>query len=101
MKNHTYLGIKSHVICINTNTGREVWRCKIKRSPLINVAVDGDVVIAHSRGILYGIERSSGKLLWENGLRGLGYGYCMIATEGGSTNQQLQQAIQYSIKTND
>ena len=65
----------------------------MKYSSLINVVVKGNQVIAYSRGVIYGIDRVSGKLLWQNGLRGLGYGYCIIATEENLSNQQTQQAV--------
>ncbi len=93
MKYHIYLGIKKYVVCIDTRNGSEVWRCDVRYSSLINVVVKGHQVIAYSRGVIYGIDRVSGKLLWQNGLRGLGYGCCIIATEENSRNQQIQQAV--------
>ena len=92
-KNLVYLGMKAYVVCINVLTGQEVWRSKIKRSQLISVIVEERVVIAYSRGHLFGLDRTSGELLWENTLPGLGYGYCFLATENSDSSPQINTTV--------
>ena len=88
MSDCIYLGVKCFVVCINKKNGRELWRTKVKSSSLITIVVDGDIVVAHAGGELSGIDKQTGKKLWENGLSGLGYGHCMIATESSDSSQQ-------------
>lgn len=69
-----------HVVCIEMATGKEIWRTKVKRGQIISVVVEEDLIVAHAGGELFGLDRSSGKLPWNNDLTGLGYGYCFMAT---------------------
>jgi len=99
-----YIGIKAHVVCIEMATGREVWRTKVKRSQIISVVVEEDLIVAHAGGELFGLDWSSGKILWKNGLSGLGYGYCYMATESGNSSAQLHNtvaAISHSDSSNN
>lgn len=100
MEEHIYLGVKKFVVCINKQTGEEVWRTAVKSSELITLVVDGPLVIAHARGVLFGISRHDGRILWQNGLTGLGYGHCIIATEGSSSAAQTQHAAASIIAKN-
>lgn len=88
-----YLGIKSYVVCIEMATGKEVWRTKVKRGQIISVVVEEDLIVAHAGGELFGLDRSSGKLLWNNTLSGLGYGYCFMATENSNTSAQMHNTV--------
>ena len=97
MKDHVYLGIHKHVLCIDKRTGREIWRTELKRTDLVTVAVSEDIILAHAGGELFGLRANDGKILWKNNLPGLGYGYCIIATDASGTvaqaaAQQTQQA---------
>ena len=92
-KNLVYLGMKAYVVCINVLTGEEVWRSKVKRSQIISVIVEEKIVIAHSGGHLFGLDRNSGQLLWKNTLPGLGYGYCFLATENSDSSSQINNTV--------
>ena len=76
-----FLGIKGHVVCLNKKTGSELWRKKLRSSTITNIIFDGDSVLAYSNGHLFSLDPDTGDQLWENQLNGLGYGYCMIASE--------------------
>ena len=72
-----YIGIKTSVLAIRTDTGEQIWRTDLKRGAgmaLITLQVDGDVVYAGSAGEIYCLDRSSGNTLWHNPLKGLGQG---------------------------
>ncbi|WP_028774526.1 PQQ-binding-like beta-propeller repeat protein [Shewanella waksmanii] len=76
-----YLGINSHVICINKADGTEVWKTKLKRSTVTNVCYENDRVFAYSGGHLFCLDVSDGTVIWENALKGMGFGTCIIASE--------------------
>lgn len=84
MKDHVYLGIHKHVLCIDKRTGREIWRTELKRSHLVTVTVSDDIILAHAGGHLFGLRAADGSILWKNELPGLGYGYCVIATDAST-----------------
>ncbi|MDB4288266.1 PQQ-like beta-propeller repeat protein [Akkermansiaceae bacterium] len=97
MKNDTYLGIKGHVVCIDTVTGQEVWRRHLKSGYLTTLSVGEERIIAHPKGDLFGLRRATGEILWRNPLTGLGYGNCIIASNDPNTDVVLaaqQQAQQ-------
>ncbi|WP_193213318.1 PQQ-binding-like beta-propeller repeat protein [Luteolibacter marinus] len=97
MKDRIYLGIHKHVVCIDQRSGEEIWRTELKRSHLVTVVLCDDMVIAHAGGHLFGLRASDGHLLWKNELAGLGYGYCIIASDAATSAEtaaalQIQQA---------
>jgi len=72
-----YIGIKTSVLAIRTDTGEEIWRTDLKRGAgmtLIMLQLDGDVVYAGAAGEIYCLDRSTGDILWHNPLKGLGQG---------------------------
>lgn len=88
-----FVGAYSHVVALQKQTGKEVWRCKLKGGlgsgdSFVALLVEGNLLYAHSRGKLYCLEATSGRCLWENGLRGLGYGFASIAVEGRAASPQ-------------
>ena len=95
MNQRIYLGISSHVICIERETGREIWRIQLRQGKITNVAVCGDMVVAYSGGFLLGLRAEDGEVLWENELPGLGYGYCIIA--GDSSPAVFAAAFQNQL----
>jgi outer membrane protein assembly factor BamB len=81
---------------LDPETGAEFWRTKIKGSNFVNVAVHKDRVLATTGGEVFCLDRSSGRLLWHNPLRGLGLGLVTVATDSSSGQAsvlaaQLQQ----------
>jgi len=89
-----FLGIKGHIVCLNKQTGEELWRKKLRSSTLTNIVFDGDSLHAYCRGHMFGLNPDTGDILWENELHGLGYGYCMIASEGSNNHAQAISAAQ-------
>lgn len=76
-----FLGINGYVVCLKKNTGEELWRTKLKSSTIVNVYSDERRVFAHAGGHLFCLNIADGSLVWENPLKGLGYGTCIIASE--------------------
>ena len=79
MNDQLFIGIKGHVVCIDKNSGREIWRNHLKKSSLTNLTLDGDRIFAHAGGHLFCLRASDGLIQWNNPLTGMGYGYCLFA----------------------
>ncbi len=45
-----------------------------------------DTVIAASNGKLYALDPLTGKLLWKDGLKGMGYSLCCLASNQNETD---------------
>ena len=67
------------MVCLEKSTGREVWRRKLRRSTITNVVKDDSLIFAYAHGHVYGLDAKTGLGVWENGMSGLGYGYCIFA----------------------
>ncbi|WP_088331379.1 PQQ-binding-like beta-propeller repeat protein [Lacimicrobium sp. SS2-24] len=102
--NDLFLGIHSHVVCINKSDGNEVWRVKLKRANLTNVCYEDNHVYAYAGGHLFCLSAKDGTILWENPLKGLGYSTCIIANAHQSSSVvssqvAAQQAVAVSGAT--
>lgn len=75
-----YIGIAGTVLALDRGTGAEKWRAKLKGSDFVNVVLEGDQILAATKGELFCIDAASGQVLWNNALRGLGLGVMTIAT---------------------
>lgn len=90
-----YLGMAGQIICLDRNSGDEIWRTKLKSSSsLTNLIQNHDRIIAYAGGHIFCLDANSGDILWENELKGLGYGYCMIAGAQQSSGDAQAQAHQ-------
>ena len=67
------------MVALDRSTGSEVWRTKLKGSDFVNVALDGDLVLASARGQVFCLDASSGSVRWQNELKGLGLGLVAFA----------------------
>ena len=96
MDDTIYIGMKGAVMALERNTGKERWRTHLKSSHFVVVVLDGDLLIAHTKGELFGVDAKTGEILWKNGLEGMGYGYATVASRNIS-QQQTVAAIQQII----
>jgi len=86
-----YVGIKTHVLALDRNSGAEIWRTQLPAKyrtsgSLVNVVRDAEGLFATSAGEIFALDPSDGSLLWHEPLKGLGSGLTTIATDlGGST----------------
>jgi outer membrane protein assembly factor BamB len=80
-----YVGVKGNVIALDRATGEEIWSARLKGSDFVNVVLDGDVVLATTKGEVFCLEAATGILRWQNELPGLGWGLVTIATASGSS----------------
>ena len=84
--NKLFLGINNHVVCLSKKTGEQLWKTKLKSSSITNVYYENENVFAYSGGHLYCLTISDGSIVWENPLKGFGYGTCIIASEHQNTS---------------
>ncbi len=72
--NNLIIGVGGHVVAIDSTTGTEVWRTKLKGSDIVTLVLQDGRVYAGARGELFCLDASSGSILWRNNLKGLGMG---------------------------
>jgi outer membrane protein assembly factor BamB len=72
------------IVCLDIESGRELWRHDLPRSVHTSVAADAFSVYACSRdGSVYAIDRTSGKLRWKTGIGGAITSAPAVAAQGG------------------
>ena len=89
-----YMGVKGTVVAVDVATGKERWRTYVRSSTITNVAPCDKVVLVYAKGHLFGLDKENGRILWENQLEGLGYGYGIIGVEGGQSAAATSAAAQ-------
>ena len=80
-----YFGVHGEVVAVDRATGQELWHTKLAGSDFVNLLLDGDRIIATTKGNAFCIDPATGQLLWRNDLPGMGLGLVSIATASGST----------------
>jgi len=95
--NLLFVGAKNSVNALDRTNGNFVWTTQLKRSGLsstefVNLHVDGHQVFAHTGGELYCLEISTGRILWTNPLKGLGFGIATLTTTDAKTSLTAAQA---------
>lgn len=69
-----HIGVGSHVVAIQTSSGEELWRTKLKGTSYVTLHRDGDLIFAGASGELWCLDASNGEIRWHNKLKGLGLG---------------------------
>jgi outer membrane protein assembly factor BamB len=80
------IGIKGTVLALERSTGAEVWRTQLKGMDFVNLALDGEQIMATTSGEVWCLDPRNGSVLWLNQLKGLGRGIVALATGSSSTN---------------
>lgn len=73
-KGQLVIGVGGYAVCLDSATGTEMWRTKLKATSIVTVSVSGNRVFAGAGGELFCLDPGSGNLLWRNKLKGLGLG---------------------------
>ena len=71
--NAVILGVGGHVVALDTTTGSELWRTKLKGSDFVTISIQDGRIYAGARGEVFCLD-SAGMILWHNNLKGLGLG---------------------------
>jgi outer membrane protein assembly factor BamB len=91
-RNILVIGSNGYVSAIAGDTGNELWRTKLRKGLLggsygaeVSVILDDNKIFAGCAGRLYCLEASTGVILWENEMPGLGHNVISLARPGIST----------------
>ena len=68
------VGIGGHAVAIDTGSGAEIWRTKLKGNSFVTVWHAEGRVYAGAGGEVFCLDESVGSILWRNPLKGLGLG---------------------------
>ena len=86
------IGCNGFVLSINSITGEENWRVKLRSGVLsssrgsdVSVLVNGTMVYAGCRGRIYALSMTDGAILWQNELSGIGFNEVALAMQGVNT----------------
>ncbi|HEX5107007.1 MAG TPA: PQQ-binding-like beta-propeller repeat protein [Vicinamibacterales bacterium] len=79
-----YIGVGGHVVAIDTTTGEELWRTKLKRSSYVTILVRPGAIYGAASGELFCLDPATGTIRWQNRLPGLGTGIIAFGDNGPS-----------------
>jgi outer membrane protein assembly factor BamB len=74
---------------LSRSTGQEIWSVSLPGSGFVTLLVDEDLVLAATRGEVFGLEAATGRILWTNNMPGQGYGVASIATATRASSAAL------------
>lgn len=86
------IGVGGHAVAIDTSTGTELWRTKLKRTSFVTVHQVGSRIYAGAGGELFCLDAATGHVLWRNKLKGLGLGVVAFAASDDVVSQAALQA---------
>src|SRR5882724_2667062 len=75
-----FIGIKGSVVALHRGTGEQVWATDLKGSDFVNVMVAQGQLLATCYGEIFCLDPLTGNGLWNNRLKGFGYGLATMAT---------------------
>jgi outer membrane protein assembly factor BamB len=75
-----YVGIKNSVVALDSATGAEMWRAKLKGSDFVTVLFDGQSLVAANAGEVFALDPKNGSVLWHNNMKGLGLDIVSLAS---------------------
>lgn len=77
-----YIGTHGHVTAVRKTSGRRVWSTSLPKTgyDLVTLLIEDGQLFAVSKGYLFALDPQTGRVLWTNGLKGLGHGFATLAT---------------------
>jgi len=87
-----FIGIGGHVVAIDSATGTELWRAKLKTSQFVTIMPMQSRVLAGAGGELFCLDARTGELLWRNKLKGLGLGLLSFGGSETAVAAMMEQA---------
>lgn len=89
------LATKGTVLALHRETGQRLWETKLKSSwggDYVSLVADERKVFAHTKGEVFCLDLFSGRMLWSDGLSGLGYNLASLALPGSPEAQSSVHA---------
>ena len=86
-----FVGLRGYVIALHRDTGEIVWSCSELNSGAITLLLDGDRLIASTNGYIYCLDSMTGRVVWNNPLRGYGIGIAHLVSVHGQSSQTVNQ----------
>ncbi|MDQ2839739.1 MAG: PQQ-binding-like beta-propeller repeat protein [Acidobacteriota bacterium] len=75
-----FVGIHGSVVALGRTLGEEIWRTPLKGSDFVNLTLDGDRLLATTKGEVFCLDGLTGSVLWSNELPGMGRGVMSVVT---------------------
>lgn len=100
MADMVYVGLSRRVFALDRYSGELIWTWKApKGSGFPSILLDGDRLIVAVNGYIYCLDPLYGQQVWDNPLKGFGFGVCSLcsvngAISGGGAAAQQQQIQQ-------
>ena len=89
MSDLIYVGFNSRIAALDRATGELVWDWKAPCGyGFVALLLDGEQLIASVQGYTWALDPQTGDTLWENQLKGFGYGVPCLVSAAGSTLAQ-------------
>jgi outer membrane protein assembly factor BamB len=84
-----YVGFNSRIAALDRATGELVWDLKSPHgSGFVALLLDREQLIVSVQGYTWSLDPLTGDTLWENFLKGFGYGVpCLVSTAGSTLSQ--------------
>ena len=85
-----FIGVKGHVIAFSKRDGKQLWKTPLKGgfqpydASFVTVLAESERLYVHALGNLFCLDAGTGKILWSNNLKGLGYDIATLAVVGVS-----------------
>jgi outer membrane protein assembly factor BamB len=84
--NYVFLGINGSAIALDESTGAQIWATGLKGRDFVNLTLSENRLYATTKGEIFCLDPGTGKILWQNPLRGMGRGLVCIAAPGAPSN---------------
>lgn len=96
MSDLIYVGFNSRIAALDRATGELVWDWQAPiGSGFVALLLDGEQLIASVQGYTWALDPATGDTLWENQLKGFGYGIpCLVSAAGSTLTQSTWAAIE-------
>lgn len=86
-----FVGLRGYVIALDRDTGEKVWDCSELKSGFTSLMLDGDRLIVSTNGYIYCLDPLTGRVLWNNPLKGYGVGTVHLVSARGQSAQTMNQ----------
>lgn len=105
-----YVGVKAQVVALDPTTGAIRWQTLLKSGftsgdSFVTLLVQEPLVFAHTYGEVFCLEAETGAVVWNNPLKGFGYGLATLGMNGFSAApatalaQHIQQRQRQQVAT--